>query len=76
VSCSKQAGLAWWRTLDDSMHKLGFTRIHSDAGIFVYQSKSGSIVIAVIYVDDALFCGKDIQLVKALKARFMKKWEC
>ena len=72
----KQAGLAWWRGLDQSMKELGFTRISSDAGIFVYKPKTGSIVIAVVYVDDALFCGQDKDLVTKLKEKFMKKWEC
>ena len=71
----KQAGLTWWRTLDKSMKNLGFERLKSDAGLFVYQ-RGGNIVLAIIYVDDALFCGPNKSLVEKLKAAFMKKWEC
>ena len=72
----KQAGLSWWQTLDKSMSDLGFKRISSDTGIFVYTAPNGSKVFAVVYVDDTLFCGSDKSLVNELKAKFMKKWEC
>ena len=72
----KQAGLAWWETLNESMKDLGFERLKSDAGIFLYRKKGTAIVIATVYVDDALFCGPDIRTVKEIKAAFMKRWEC
>ena len=71
----KQAGLAWWRTLRDSMKELGFEGLISDAGLFIFRNEHG-YVIAVIYVDDALFCGPNKLLVQELKEKFMKKWEC
>ena len=71
----KQAGLAWWRTLRDSMIELGFEGLTSDAGLFIFRNKDG-FVIAVIYVDDAIFCGPNKALVHELKAKFMKRWEC
>ena len=73
----KQAGLAWWRTLSESMTLMGFKRLSNDAGIYVYKRHSdGKLVVVIVYVDDALFCGKDKKLVAKLKARFMQKWEC
>jgi len=71
----KQAGLAWWRALKRSMEKLGFTSLSSDAGLFLYEDKEGNFVIAVIYVDDAIFCGPLDALVTQLKGEFMKIWE-
>jgi hypothetical protein len=71
----KQAGLAWWRTLRDSMKELGFEGLKSDAGLFIFRDKRG-FVIAVIYVDDAIFCGPNKTLVQELKEKFMKRWEC
>lgn len=72
----KQAGLAWWRALDKSMTELGFKRLQSDAGIFIYTKAGSAPVVAIVYVDDALFCGPDKALVNKLKAMFMQKWEC
>jgi hypothetical protein len=56
------------------MEDLGFTSLMSDAGVFIFRGK-GSFVIAIIYVDDAIFCGPLRALVKELKEVFMKKWE-
>jgi hypothetical protein len=71
----KQAGLAWWKALNKSMKELGFKRLHSDAGLFIYR-KGKELVLAIIYVDDAQFCGPVKAVVERLKAAFMKKWEC
>jgi len=71
----KQAGLAWWRTLRESMIKLGFEGLVSDAGLFLYKSERG-FVIAVIYVDDSIFCGPNKALIQEIKQRFMQRWEC
>jgi len=71
----KQAGLAWWRTLRESMIELGFEGLVSDAGLFLYRSEHG-FVIAVIYVDDSIFCGPNKALVQEIKQRFMQRWEC
>ncbi|PIL22579.1 hypothetical protein GSI_15268 [Ganoderma sinense ZZ0214-1] len=73
----KQAGLAWWRTLSESMKLMGYKRLTNDAGLYIYKRHSdGELVVVIVYVDDALFCGRDKKLVALLKARFMKKWEC
>ena len=72
----KQAGLAWWRTLDESLKELGFECLKSEAGIFFYKKKGTNIVIGIIYVDDALFCGPNKAVVDGIKVQFMCKWEC
>lgn len=72
----KQAGLAWWRALNKSMEELGFTRLKTDAGIFVHKLSNGSIVVAIVYVDDAIFCGPNKAIVEDFKKKFMRKWEC
>ena len=71
----KQAALAWWKQLAESMNELGFKRLVADAGLFVYR-KDGQLVIAVIYVDDAMFFGPDQKVVLSKKRQFMDKWEC
>ena len=72
----KQASLAWWRTLNESLKELGFERLKSEAGIFFYRKKGTNVVIGIIYVDDALFCGPNKAIVDSIKAQFMHKWEC
>ncbi|KAJ3576496.1 hypothetical protein NP233_g369 [Leucocoprinus birnbaumii] len=72
----KQAGLAWWREMSESMLQLGFKRCKSDAGIYVIH-EGNDIVIAIVYVNDVLFMGtKGSTLLKRKKEEFMEKWEC
>ena len=56
------------------MEELGFTSLASDAGVFYYRGE-GSFVVAIIYVDDAIFCGPSKSLILKLKEAFMKRWE-
>ena len=55
------------------MGELGFTRLHSDSGIFVNKDQS---IIIIIYVDNVLFLGTDKQKLLKIKELFMKQWEC
>jgi Reverse transcriptase (RNA-dependent DNA polymerase) len=71
----KQAGLAWWKELSQSMKVLGFKRLNSDARIFVCREGT-KLIVAVVYVDDAMFFSKNKKLVDKKKALFMNKWEC
>ena len=63
-----------WQALKALMENLGFTCLNSDAGIFIFRNKD-SYIIAVIYVDDALFYEPLKSLVLQLKEEFMKIWE-
>ena len=72
----KQAGLAWWWTLNESIRELRFKCLNSNARIFLFKWKGSQMVIAIIYVDNALFCGPNKAIVDEVKAHFMQKWEC
>ena len=56
------------------MEELGFTSLASDAGVFYYRGE-GSFIVAIIYVNDTIFCGPSKSLVLKLKEAFMKRWE-
>jgi Reverse transcriptase (RNA-dependent DNA polymerase) len=71
----KQTGLAWWKELNSSIDELGFKRLMSDAGLFVCKDYK-EIVIAIVYVNDAMFFGKNKAQVDSKKKLFMDKWEC
>jgi Reverse transcriptase (RNA-dependent DNA polymerase) len=71
----KQAGLAWWKELNSSMNELGFQHLVSDAGLFVCRDYK-EIIIALFYVNDAMFFGKNKAQVDSKKKLFMDKWEC
>ena len=71
----KQAGLAWWETLDESMNELRFECLKSNAGIFLYWKKGMNIVVTVVYIDDILFYGPTKAIVDEIKGLFIMKWE-
>ena len=45
-----------------------------DTGLFLFRNKN-SFIIAIIYVNDAIFCGPLPALVNHLKEEFKKIWE-
>ena len=57
------------------MKDLGFACLHSDSVIFVCREGT-RLIMAVVYVDDTMFFGKNKKLVKKKKFLFMAKWEC
>ena len=71
----KQAGLAWWRTLKQSMAELGYKQLKTDAGIYIIYDGEDQIIV-IIYVDDAIFAGRNKAKVLRAKELFMKRWEC
>ena len=72
----KQAGLAWWNALNDSMKELSFKWIKSDLGIFLCKRKGFLTVVTIVYVDDAVFCGPFKAIIDEIKEHFIRKWEC
>ena len=72
----KQAALEWWRALDRSMATMGFRRCISDSGIFVSATRNQLKVVVIVYVDDAIFMGRNEQEVQQAKELFMRTWEC
>jgi hypothetical protein len=71
----KQAELGWWKELNSSMNELGFKHLMSDAGLFVCKDLK-EIIIAIVYVNNAMFFGKNKAQVDSKKKLFMDKWEC
>ena len=72
----KQAALAWWKELDQSIQKLGFKRLYADAGLFVCRHMDGTLLVMITYVDDILFIGPNKSFIASKKAMFMELWKC
>src|SRR5690606_11092235 len=72
----KQASNSWYKELVESAKLLGFRRLSTDTGIFIFQEKDGNFVIMIAYVDDILFMGPSKRLVNQKKDEFKQKWEC
>ena len=72
----KQASIAWWRELANSLKSMGFKCLYSDAGIYICRHDNGTFAIVVAYVDDILFVRPNKSFIQSKKKLFMDKWEC
>lgn len=50
----KQAGRAWYKLFDKELRNLGLNPTKSDPCVYTGHTKSGQLMIVVIYVDDIL----------------------
>ncbi|KAG9454499.1 hypothetical protein H6P81_007403 [Aristolochia fimbriata] len=62
----KQAPRAWFSTLCSKIVKFGYTQSSHDSALFIRQSSS-DIVLLLLYVDDMMITGDDIQGIFDLK---------
>lgn len=70
----KQASRAWNTQIDAILKELGFTRLYSDTGIYVYRRQEGNIVtILVLYVDDMALMGNSLAEINRIKAALLSK---
>ena len=68
----KQAGQVWYELMADTLRrKLGFERIHSDAGVYVLRQRGGNQteIILILYVDDLLLMGNDLSMINKIKKK-------
>ena len=56
---------------DTLRRKLGFKRIHSDAGVYVLRRQGGNQtkIILILYVDDLLIMGNDLSMINKIKKK-------
>lgn len=55
------------------LQSLGFTRLRSDWGLYT-RGESDAWIYILVYVDDILIAGKDVETVIRVKAALMEKW--
>ena len=68
----KQARRVWYELMADTLRrKLGFERIHSDAGVYVRRQRGGNQteIILIFYVDDLLLMGNDLSMINKIKKK-------
>ena len=70
----KQASREWWTECSNYMKSLGFTKLESDGGVYYFIEKT-SIIIAIIYVDDALWFSNNRSLLDKKREQFKEKYE-
>ena len=68
----KQARQVWYELMADTLRrKLGFERIHSDAGVYVLRQQGGNQteIILILYVNDLLLMGNNLSMINKIKKK-------
>ncbi|KAL6350470.1 hypothetical protein AAG906_019117 [Vitis piasezkii] len=69
----KQAPRQWYKKFDSFMHRIGFKRCEADHCCYV-KSFDNSYIILLLYVDDMLIAGSDIEKINNLKKQLSKQF--
>ncbi|RVW85369.1 Retrovirus-related Pol polyprotein from transposon TNT 1-94 [Vitis vinifera] len=68
----KQAPRQWYKKFDNFMHRIGFKRCEADC--CYVKSFDNSYIILLLYVDDMLIAGSDIEKINNLKKQLSKQF--
>ncbi|RVW67710.1 Retrovirus-related Pol polyprotein from transposon TNT 1-94 [Vitis vinifera] len=69
----KQALRQWYKKFDNFMHRIGFKRCEADHCCYV-KSFDNSYIVLLLYVDDMLIAGSDIEKINNLKKQLSKQF--
>ncbi len=67
----KQAPRQWYLKFDRFMSEQGYIRCHSNHCVYLKKKNDGSYIILLLYVDDILVAGSNMQEINVLK----KYWQ-
>jgi hypothetical protein len=65
----KQAPRQWYLKFDRFMTEQGYNRCHSDHCVYFKRLENGSYIILLLYVDDMLVVGSNMQDINVLKKK-------
>ena len=71
----KQASRAWNLQFHSVLLELGFSRTHSDAGVYHRLDDGGNTILIILYVDDITLLGNSLEEIKRLKATLCRRYE-
>ncbi|GAA0142710.1 transmembrane signal receptor [Lithospermum erythrorhizon] len=71
----KQAPRQWYKKFDSFMGEHGFTKTLIDHCVFIKRLSNNDFVILLLYVDDMLIVGKNMNTIKELKCQLSKAFE-
>nr|CAN77134.1 hypothetical protein VITISV_039954 [Vitis vinifera] len=69
----KQAPRQWYKKFDNFMHRIGFKRCEANHCCY-FKSFDNSYIILLLYVDDMLIAGSDIEKINNLKKQLSKQF--
>lgn len=70
----KQAPRAWFAKFSSTIHRFGFRSSPYDHALFIRRTSKGYVIL-LLYVDDMIITGDDLQEIQDLKRRLNKEFE-
>ena len=70
----KQAPRAWFSRVQDYFAKEDFTKSHNEETLFIKTNDQGNILIVSVYVDDLIYTGDDVAMMKEFKTSMQKEF--
>ena len=71
---SLQAPWQWYLKFDNFMSEFDYHRCHSDHCVYFKKLDNGSYIILLLYVDDMLVAGSNMQHVNDLKQKLARSF--
>ena len=71
----KQSPRAWFDRFSQAMLRYGFKQSQGDHTLFVKHSSSGKVTALIVYVDDIVLTGDDLEEMGKLKNYLAKEFE-
>ena len=65
----KKAPRQWYLKFDKFMTEQGYSRCHSDHFVYFKRLENGSYIILLLYVDDMIVAGSNMQDINVLKKK-------
>lgn len=69
----RQAPRAWFQSFSSSLVALGFSCSRADPSMFIWRSSS-EIVILLLYVDDIIFTGSSLAVLRSFLSRLSSEF--
>ena len=70
----KQAPMQWFLKFDKFNTEQGYDRCHSDHCVYFKRLDNGRYIILLLYVDDMLVAGSNMQDINVLKRKLAKSF--
>lgn len=71
----KQSPKAWFERFTRAMLKCGYKQSQGDHTLFIRHSTQGKITALIVYVDDIVITGDDVEVIQKLKQDLAKEFE-
>lgn len=71
----KQAPRAWYSRIDNHFGTLGFQKCPYDHSLYVKSEIGGKMLILCLYVDDLIYTGNNVEMMKEFKKSMMEEFE-